>query len=113
MQKRENKLKVNSRMKALGRFHPATGKVEINVKAHKGDKKELASTIKHELLHKKYPKMTEKEVYKRSRKTKIAPSEQELLLRRLKGSFEPGSMIAEMNRRNSEARKTEIKKVLI
>ena len=58
--------------------------VEINVKKHKGDKRELASTIKHELLHVKHPKMTEKEVYKKSAKTKISPMEQSKLLAKVR-----------------------------
>lgn len=62
-------------------------KVKINVKEHKKDgrvdKAELASTIKHELLHVKYPKMTEKEVYKRTAKTKIPQMEQSKLLAKL------------------------------
>lgn len=88
--KKKGKMKigVNNRMKdALGKSeyidkHP-TGKISINVKAHGGDKAELASTIKHEMLHVKYPKMTEKEVYKRSAKTKILPMEQSKLLAKL------------------------------
>ncbi len=63
-------------------------KVEINVKKHikkgKIDKAELASTIKHELLHVKHPKMTEKEVYKRSAKTKLSPQEQSQMLVKLR-----------------------------
>lgn len=84
--KKKAKISVNNKMKrGLGRMDPKTNKVEINVKAHKGDKKELASTVKHELLHVKHPKMTEKEVYKKSRKTKILPQEQSQLLAKLRG----------------------------
>ena len=61
-----------------------TGKIEINLKAHKGDKRELASTIKHETLHVKHPKMTEKDVYKKSKKTAIGPVEQAKLLSKLR-----------------------------
>lgn len=94
-----------------------TGQIEINVKAHRGDKRELASTIKHELMHVKHPKMTEKEIYKRTAKTKIDPREQAQLLSKLRdkkinyragaakrtlkyktrGSFEPGSLISKAN----------------
>lgn len=122
MQKRQLSPRVKNKLKgALGVTHfekdkgklKAT-KVHINVKAHKGDRKELASTIKHEMLHVKNPNMTEKEVYKRSKKTRIGLTEQERLIRMLKKPFETGSMIAEMNRRNALARnKSEIKKVLI
>lgn len=50
-------------------------KIYINRKAHKGDKAELASTVKHEMLHAKNPNMKEKTVYKRSRKTKMSDAE--------------------------------------
>lgn len=59
-------------------------KIQINVKKHKGDKAELASTIKHELLHAKYPNMTEATVYKRSRKTKMSTGEKKKMLAVLK-----------------------------
>lgn len=62
-------------------------KVTVDVKKHRGDKKELASTIKHELLHVKHPKMTEKEVYKKSAKTRIKPKEERSLVSKLKGSL--------------------------
>ncbi len=98
--KERPKLAVNNKMKgALGKAefkkNTPTGKIEINVKAHKGDKAELASTIKHEILHVKHPKMTEKEVYKRSAKTKIPPQEQTRLLRKLgvAPDFKPGELI--------------------
>ncbi len=112
------KIIVNNKMK--GTFGAAsfkdngkpTGKIEINVKKHKGDKAELASTIKHELMHVKHPKMTEKEVYKRTAKTKIPPKEQKKLLSRLthashqkvesmkrkyKMDGKPGDMISKVN----------------
>lgn len=84
------KIVVNNKMKGgLGasefkKGNKPTGKIEINVKKHKGDKAELASTIKHELMHVKHPNMTEKEVYKRTAKTKIAPEEQSKLIAKLK-----------------------------
>lgn len=83
--KKKYKIKVNNKMKgALGAMDPKTNEVFINVKKHKGDKKELASTIKHELMHIKHPKMTEKQVYKRTAKTKISPQEQSKLLAKLR-----------------------------
>lgn len=83
--KKKSKLSVNNKLKgALGQMDPNTNRIEINVKKHKGDKKELASTIKHEMLHVKHPKMTEKEVYKKSRKTKISPQEQTKLIAKLR-----------------------------
>lgn len=68
----------------LGNTDPKTKRISINVKAkpHK-DKRELASTIKHELMHVTHPKLTEKQVYKRTRKTKISPQEQSELLKKL------------------------------
>ncbi len=90
-------------------------RVKIDVKRHKGDRAELASTIKHELMHVKHPKMTEKEVYKRTAKTKIPMAEQSTLISKLrdkkinqkvgslkrkfkmKGEVEPGAFISKMN----------------
>lgn len=88
--KKKLKIVKNNKLKgALGaatfkKGNIPTGKIEINVKKHKGDLKELASTIKHEMLHVKHPKMTEKEVYKKSKKTAISPMEQSKLLAKLK-----------------------------
>lgn len=105
--------------KALGETTFKGGKpvgIEVDVKKHKSDKRELASTIKHELLHVKHPKMTEKDVYKKSQKAKISPMEQSKLISKLrmkklnykggaiKRKFKmgnvnarPGEMIAKMN----------------
>lgn len=83
--KKKAKIVVNNKLKgAFGDMNPKTNEVRINVKKHKGDKAELASTIKHEMLHVKYPKMTEKEVYKKSRKTKMSEKEQNKYLSKLK-----------------------------
>lgn len=93
--KKKYKLRVNNKMRGAlasvnigrnGKVESKDGipKIEVNVKAHKGDRAELASTIKHELMHVKYPKMTEKQVYKRTAKTKILPEEQHKLLAKLK-----------------------------
>ncbi len=93
----KRKIVINNKMKgAMGRINlnrkgKVVGKklvIEINKKAHvkngKLDKAELASSLKHELTHAKYPKMTEKEVYKRTAKTKIDPQEQAKLLAKLR-----------------------------
>ncbi len=98
--KKKAKLVVNNKMKgALGasefkKGNVPTGKIEINVKAHKGDRAELASTIKHELMHVKKPNATEKEVYKATAKTKISPKEQTSLIAKLrhKKSDKPGDL---------------------
>lgn len=92
-------------------------KIEINTKhkQHK-DKAELASTIKHELYHAKYPKATEKETYKATRKSKISQAEQNTLIAKLRtktlnykggaikrkfkmgrNEAKPGDMISKMN----------------
>ncbi len=83
------RIRVNNKLKgAYGRMDPNTNEVEINLKAHKRkgkiDKAELASTIKHELLHVKHPKMTEKQVYKKAAKTKISPAEQDRLVAKMR-----------------------------
>lgn len=59
-------------------------KVEINLKHHHAGPKQVASTIKHELLHVKNPKMTEKTVYKRSQKRHISDSEARRLIAKLR-----------------------------
>ncbi len=88
--KRKKKIPVVTNNKMKGDYGATTFKdkkpvkVEINIKAHKGDKKELASTIKHELMHVKHPKMTEKQVYKKTGKTTITPQEQSKLIAKLR-----------------------------
>ena len=83
--KKKAKIVINNHLKGdFGAMNPKTNKVEINIKAHKGDKAELASTIKHELMHVKHPKMTEKTVYKKTAKTKIPEGEQHKLLAKLR-----------------------------
>ncbi len=59
-------------------------RINLSHKAHKKDPSELASTIKHEMFHAKYPNMTEKEVYKKTCKTKIPEPEQKKLISMLK-----------------------------
>ena len=86
---KRTKLIIKNKMRgALGKTYfgndnKPTGKVHINVKKHKGDLAELASTIKHELLHVAQPNLTEKQVYKRTAKTKIPLSEQKQLLAKI------------------------------
>jgi predicted SprT family Zn-dependent metalloprotease len=88
--KKKPKIVINNKLKgALGGSDfigkKATGKIHINVKAHKGDKAELASTIKHEMMHVMKPKATEKQVYKATAKTKISFAEQQKLIAKLRG----------------------------
>ena len=120
MKKKKFKIVVNNKLRGdFGAMNPRTNKVEVNLRAHKKNgkiyKAELASTIRHELLHVKHPKMTEKEVYKRSAKTKLSPSEQSHYLAKLRnktlnykvgaakrklklnGELKPGELISNMN----------------
>lgn len=114
---KKHKIKVNNKLKdrggvLLGEADVEKKKIQINVKAHKGNLASLASTVKHELMHVKHPKMTEKEVYKRTAQTKISQPEQVKLLAKLpiralnykvgmvkrmlkmgKGDFAPGALI--------------------
>ncbi len=94
--KKKYKIGVNNKLKgALGQMDPDTNEIEINVKKHKGDRAELASTIKHELMHVKHPKMTEREVYKKTAKTKISPMEQTQLISKLRNKklhYKQGSL---------------------
>lgn len=97
--RKKYKISVDNKLKgSLGEMDTKTNHIKINVKAHKGDRAELASTIKHELMHVNKPKATEKEVYKATRKTKISPSEQSKLIAKLgSGKFKTGELISDMN----------------
>ena len=77
------KIRVNNKIRSYGTFDEKTGLIEINKNKHKGDKEELANTLKHELYHKQHPQATEKETY---RKTggEIRSNEVKKLLRKLK-----------------------------
>ena len=85
---KKHKLVVDNKLKgSYGETVLQKGKkpiVKINVKAHGKDMAELASTIKHELMHVKHPNMTEKEVYKKTRKSKMPTAEQIKYLDKLK-----------------------------
>lgn len=92
-------------------------RISVDVKKHKGDKKELADTIKHELMHAKHPKMQEKTVRKAMKKP-MSNSEQTKLVQKVQrkstnykaGAFkrmlktvsnEPGALITRMNEQKS------------
>ena len=79
--KKYKKLKVDNKMRDLGDYDEKTGKIRVNVKMHKDDMNELASTIKHELMHKHQPNMTEEEIYKATAKTKLSNKEKEMALK--------------------------------
>lgn len=114
--KKKPKIVINNKMKAFGQTDVKTKVVEINKKKHKGDKKQLADTIKHELYHVKHPKATEKQTYKNTGKLEnMSNSEQNKLIAKLrmkkinykggamkrklkmKGDLKAGDMISKMN----------------
>ncbi len=120
--KAKAKVTVNNKMRSFGQMNPKTNEVEINVKKHKGDKKQLADTIKHELYHVKHPKAKEKAVYKNTGKLEnMSKAEQDSLIAKLrmkkinykggavkrklklKGEAKPGDMITEMNEQKRSA----------
>ncbi len=123
--KKKAKIVVNNHMRAFGQTDTKTKVVEINKKKHKGDKRELADTIKHELLHVKHPKMHEKTVYKKTKK-EIPYAEQQRLIAKLRTATrnqkvgaikrklhinkgvatKPGDLIAKMN--SQKAKRTAI-----
>jgi hypothetical protein len=61
------KIKVDNKLKAYGEEDDKNGQIKINIKKHKGNKSELADTIRHELIHLHHPKMHEKTVYKKTK----------------------------------------------
>jgi hypothetical protein len=63
---RKYKIVINNKLKAFGQTDTKTKLIEINKKKHKGDKKQLADTVKHEIFHAKHPKATEKTTYKKT-----------------------------------------------
>lgn len=77
------KFKVNNKMKAYGQMDPKTNNIEVNLKKHRGDKRELADTIKHEMLHVKHPKASEKEVTKLSQ-PELSRKEQDQLIAKIR-----------------------------
>ena len=82
MSKRKYKIVINNHIRAFGQTDDKTGVVEINRKKHKGDRQELANTVKHELMHVHHPKMHEKTVYKKV-KGEIHTKEAAKLLKKL------------------------------
>ena len=82
MQRKKPKFKIDNCLDAYGEEDDKTGIIKVNVKKHKGDKQELANTIKHELMHNRHPKMKEKTVYKKL-KGQIHSKEASKLLKKL------------------------------
>lgn len=56
------KIVVNNKIKAYGQSDTRTKLIEVNKKKHKGNKKELADTVLHEIKHLQHPKWSEKKV---------------------------------------------------
>lgn len=86
-------------------------KVNIYLKTHfkkgKLDKAELASTIKHELMHVAHPTMTEKKIYKATAKTKIPEKEQDKLIAKLpkrKINYKVGALKRKFKMKASEGK---------
>lgn len=82
--KKKPTLVVNNKLKEYG--NEQGGRIEINVKKHKGNKAELADTIHHELLHKKHPKATEKVIRKKTKidMSNMSYAEKEALTKKLR-----------------------------
>jgi len=106
-------------MRSYGSADTKTGAVHINVKKHKGDKKQLADSIKHEIYHVKHPKASEKATIKNTGKLEnISRQEQDRLIAKLrmkkinykqgatkrklkmKGETKPGDLIQKSNEGN-------------
>jgi len=85
--KKKKRIVVDNHLKgSFGETEITTGKptvIKINVKKHKGDRAELADTIKHELMHAKHPKMHEKTVYKKMR-VPMSQTEQDAMVAKLR-----------------------------
>ena len=85
--KKKGKIEVDNKIKGsygetiLKKGKPAV--VKINVKKHKGNRAELADTIKHELYHVKHPNTKEKAVQKAMPK-EISREEQDRLISKLR-----------------------------
>jgi len=113
------KIVINNKLKAFGQTDTSKKLIEINKKKHKGDKAQLADTIKHEKYHAAHPKASEKTTYKKTdvhskseemnllAKLKNAPLETKKKLNYkkgslkrkfgMKGSTKPGDFIAKAN----------------
>jgi len=114
--KKKVKITVNNKLKEYG--NEENGKIEINLRKHKGDKAELADTIHHELLHAKHPKASEKQIQKKTKieMSKMTYAEKERLAAKVRmkglnykggalkrkfkmgrGNVEPGAFINKLN----------------
>ena len=106
------KIGVNNKLKgSYGETTIQKGKptrISINVKKHKGDKRQLADTIKHELMHAKHPKMHEKTVYKKM-EPEMSKAEQDKMLAKLRNkkmNYKQGAVKRKLKIKKGEKVKT-------
>lgn len=113
---KKTRISVNNRLKEFG--NEQGGRIEINVRRHKGDRAELADTVFHEQFHAKHPGATEKTTYMKTKEAmkqmsfaekerlaakvrgKSAHYRQGALKRKFKmgrGNVEPGAFIKKLN----------------
>jgi len=114
--KKKPKIVVNNKMEGFGSADVKTGKIQINVKRHKGDKRQLADSVKHEIYHLKHPQASEKATMKNTGKLEnMSSAEQNKLIAKLrmkkinykqgvtkrklkmKGNTKPGDLISKVN----------------
>lgn len=116
MKKKRLKISVNNKLKEYG--NEQGGKIQINVKKHRGNKSELADTIHHEMLHSKHPKASEKQIQKKTKidMSKMSYKQKEALTKKVRmkklnykggalkrkfkmgpGKVEPGAYIKKVN----------------
>lgn len=83
------KVVVNNKIKAYGQVDVSKKKrkkltiIEVNKKKHKGNKAELADTIKHEMEHVKHPNASEKTIHA-STPAHMSQAEQDRLVAKLR-----------------------------
>lgn len=82
--KKKLKIKVNNKLREYG--NEQGGKIEINVRKHRGDKAELADTIIHEMNHAKSPRASEKKIQQKTKidMSKMSYAEKENLAKKLR-----------------------------
>ena len=107
---------VDNKIKEYGIYDEKTGVAKINVKKHKGDKAQIADTIKHERYHHEHPQASEKATMKNTGKLEnMSSAEQNKLIAKLrmkkinykqgvtkrklkmKGETKPGDLISKVN----------------
>lgn len=125
--KKKPRISVNNHLKEYG--NEQGGKIEINVKKHRGDRLELADTVKHEMNHAKYPNAKEKTIKKKTKidMSKMSYGEKEALTKKIRikklnyksgaikrkfkmkpGNVEPGEYIKRVNESKASRRRIAI-----